>query len=112
MNEGSSRDAPPEPGVYARIYAAVLEVPAGRVTTYGRVARLAGGCTPLLVGFAMAALPAGSAVPWHRVVNSKGAISARREGRPDPRQRRKLQAEGVRFDAGGRIDLAVFGWPD
>lgn len=95
--------------LFARIHALVLQVPAGRVTTYGRVARLA-GCPARLVGFAMAALPTGSAVPWQRVINRQGAISPRAGGDGELRQRLLLEAEGVGFDARGRVDLERYGW--
>lgn len=108
----AAADTLPMPSLQARIYAAVQDIPRGRVSTYGRIARLAGAATPRLVGFAMAALPAGSRVPWHRVINSRGEISARRDGGPDPEQRRRLEAEGVYFDAAGRVDLRRYGWPE
>ncbi len=53
-------------------------------------------------------LPPDSAVPWHRVVNARGAISLRGGG--DLTQRILLEREGLRFGAGGRIDLTTFGW--
>ena len=95
--------------LYRRIYALVAEIPAGRVASYGQIARRA-GCHARLVGFALAALPGGSAVPWQRVVNREGAISARREGDGGVLQRDLLEAEGVRFDHRGRIDLRRYGW--
>ena len=95
---------------YDRIWAAVRQVPTGCVSTYGRIAELTGAATPRVVGYAMAALPKGSDVPWHRVVNAQGEISLRAGG-GGQRQRRLLRAEGVRFDRRGRIDLEEFGWP-
>lgn len=83
-------------------------VPAGRVTTYGAVARRVGACTPRQVGYAMAALPRDSGVPWHRVINAKGEISI--GGETGARQRTLLEAEGVVFDTHGHIDLDCFGW--
>jgi methylated-DNA-protein-cysteine methyltransferase-like protein len=88
----------------------VRQVPAGFVSTYGRIAELAGAPTPRVVGYAMAALPDGSDVPWHRVVNTRGEISVR-PGAGGRKQRKMLEAEGVRFGRGGRIDLDEFGWP-
>jgi len=106
---------PPEPSdrtsLYERIWAVVRQVPVGQVSTYGRVARLAGAATPRIVGFAMAGLPRDSDVPWHRIINSRGEISVRTDGAPDRRQRRLLEKEGVRFDRRGRVDLDEFGWP-
>jgi methylated-DNA-protein-cysteine methyltransferase related protein len=63
-----------------------------------------------MVGYAMAALPPGSGVPWHRVINSRGEISLAPEGDGYQVQRALLESEGVVFDERGRIDLARFGW--
>ena len=66
-------------GNYRRIYAVVRRIPRGRVASYGQVARLAGlPGHARQVGYAMHALPAGTTVPWHRVVNAQGAVSRRR----------------------------------
>lgn len=78
------------------------------MTTYGAVARRLGGCNPRVVGNAMAGLPAGAGVPWHRVVNAQGRISV--PGATGARQRELLEAEGIEFDTRGRIDFARYGW--
>jgi len=98
--------------LYSRIYAAVRKIPKGRVSTYGRIARLVKAPGPRVVGYAMAALPEGSSVPWQRVVNHKGEISLRKGGSGEIRQRRLLEAEGVEFKLRGRINLKIYGWPD
>lgn len=103
---GSLRDAP----VYERIYAVVRQIPAGKVTTYGQVAAMVGGCTARMVGYAMAALPDGSDVPWQRVINRQGKVSPRSSGLGSARQRQLLEAEGVTFDAQHRVDFDQVGW--
>jgi len=99
----------PASSIYNSIYALVRQVPPGRVTSYGRIARQV-GCTARTVGFAMAALPTGHDVPWQRVINSQGKVSPRRNGDNDLIQRLLLEAEGVQFDARGRVDLHCYGW--
>ena len=66
-----------------RIYAVVRRIPRGRVATYGQVAFLAGlPGHARQVGYALAALPEGSRMPWHRVLNAQGSASpASRAGR-------------------------------
>lgn len=94
--------------LYERIYEAVMQIPEGHVSTYGKIAGLAGiprGARQ--VGYAMAALGRGRPrpeVPWHRVVNAKGESSIGEE------QIVRLEAEGVTFNEQGRIDLKIFGW--
>ena len=93
----------------ARIYTVVSLVPAGKVTTYGQVARLAGVAGARQVGYALAALVGANDVPWHRVINARGEISLR-PGGGEQRQRQLLEAEGVRFDPRGRVSLERYGW--
>jgi methylated-DNA-protein-cysteine methyltransferase-like protein len=89
---------------YSRIYAVVRRVPRGRVATYGQIARLAGlPGRARQVGYALHALPGGTTVPWHRVVNARGTISRRSVPGPELEQQLRLEAEGVRFDGRGRI---------
>ncbi len=96
--------------LYQRIYAVVNRIPRGSVASYGRIAKMV-NCTARQVGYAMAATPPGRGIPWHRVINSKGEISARKGGGDgDTRQKQKLLSEGVVFDAGGRVDFHRFGW--
>jgi len=96
---------------YQRIYRVVRRIPKGKVATYGQVAALAGlGRAARQVGYAMHALPAGTALPWHRVVNAQGTISRRASGSGELDQRLRLEAEGVRFSWRGRIDLERHSW--
>ena len=59
------------------------------------------------VGYALTRAP--DDVPWQRVVNSAGRISPRIAGGVEL-QRALLRHEGVRTDAGGRLDLDRFRW--
>lgn len=96
---------------YQRIYAVVRRIPRGRVATYGQVAELAGlPGHARQVGYALHALPAGTTVPWHRVINARGEVSRRREPGAELTQRMLLEREGVRFDARGRVQLRRHGW--
>ena len=97
---------------YERIWAVVRRIPAGRVATYGQVARVAGlGGAARLVGYALHALPErGHRVPWQRVLNSQGRISPRAFAGAEQIQKRLLEREGVRFDARERVDLSAYGW--
>jgi methylated-DNA-protein-cysteine methyltransferase-like protein len=96
---------------YSRIYAVVRRIPRGKVATYGQIAELAGlAGHARQIGYALHALPAGTTVPWHRVINARGTLSLRREAGAELTQRMLLEREGIRFDAGGRVDLARVRW--
>ena len=99
---------PPSP-LYQNIYVHVRQIQPGFVTTYGRIGQLV-GCTARTVGFAMAALPNGSDVPWQRVINSQGKVSPRSDGEGNVMQRLLLEAEGIVFNRSGEIDLKSHLW--
>ena len=88
----------------------VAKCPRGKVVSYGGVAAMAGKPRAArAVGAAMRELPDGSSVPWWRVINASGAISARPNHGPSI-QRKMLEREGVKFNRAGRIDWEKFGW--
>jgi methylated-DNA-protein-cysteine methyltransferase related protein len=96
---------------YQLIYSVVRRIPRGRVATYGQVATLAGlSGHARQVGYALNALPDGSVVPWHRVVNAAGRISTRATPGGELVQQLLLEREGVRLDARGRIPLDRLRW--
>ena len=101
---------PGETTLFERIYDLVEEIPIGEVATYGQIAFVVSAPTPRVVGFAMAGLPDGSKVPWHRVINAAGRLSPRKDGVESAEQRRLLRAEGVLFDRVGRVDFACHAW--
>jgi methylated-DNA-protein-cysteine methyltransferase-like protein len=96
---------------YQRIYAVVRRIPAGRVATYGQIASLAGlAGHARQVGYALHALPEGSLLPWHRVVNASGRISQRAVPGGELVQRLLLEREGIRIDSRGRVALSRLRW--
>ncbi|SRR6266404_5708219 len=112
----SSPQRSPAPGfdkVFEKIYRLVLRIPPGRVMTYGQVSRLLEErYSPRLVGWAMHATPHDERnIPWHRVINSRGATSTGRITIQEPDlQLLMLESEGVIFDDRGHCDLAVYQW--
>lgn len=96
---------------YQQIYAVVRRIPEGRVATYGQVASLAGlAGHARQVGYALHALPEGTSVPWHRVVNASGGISGRSMPGAELVQQQLLAREGVGLDARGRVALSRVRW--
>ncbi|HEY0211793.1 MGMT family protein [Acerihabitans sp.] len=92
-----------------RVFQIVDAIPCGRIVTYGDVARLAGSPRAARqVGGILSRLPAGSRLPWHRVVNRHGGISL--PGAGFTRQKTALEAEGVEFGPGDVIELSRYRW--
>ncbi|MEO2217057.1 MGMT family protein [Chromobacterium vaccinii] len=95
-----------------RVLALLAEVPPGRVTTYGTLAELAGYPRHSRhVGKLLGNLPEGVAAPWYRVLGAGGRLSRPGSHHADW-QRLQLEEEGVEFNANGKVDLRIFGWPD
>ena len=96
---------------YERVYAFVRHVPYGQVVTYGQIAaHLGAPRAARAVGYALRALPDGAEVPWHRVINHRGQISARHPAAGPILQRLLLENEGVCFDEQDGIDLSIYRW--
>ncbi|HLY28516.1 MAG TPA: MGMT family protein [Aggregatilineales bacterium] len=92
------------PKFNAQVYTLVKLIPRGKLLSYGKVAALLGvpnGARQ--VGWAMAALPDDTDVPWQRVINAQGRISTRRRPGDERHQRERLDAEGVHFSEDGRV---------
>ncbi|KZT39050.1 DNA binding methylated-DNA--cysteine S-methyltransferase [Sistotremastrum suecicum HHB10207 ss-3] len=111
---------------HAAVYRVVRQIPPGKVTSYGHIAKLVGMPRHSRhVGQALKYLDPQSNLPWYRVISSSGQISSRGPGTSGARrQRDELEAEGIEVtggevgleggnDGGGRVNLRTYGWfPD
>ena len=96
---------------FEQVYQVVQRIPPGKVATYGQIARLLGQPRAArTVGWALHSIPEGSHVPWHRVLNAQGTISLEASGPGGAIQKALLEAEGVGFGEGNRVDLKAYGW--
>ena len=94
---------------FETIYAIVRTVPAGKVTSYGQVARMAGNPRlSRIVGCAMHTAP--NDVPAHRVVNRFGGLCDYFEPMGRESHRLLLEAEGVAFLPDGNVDMQKHQW--
>lgn len=119
MNTDSQRRDHEGSDLYRRIYDQVRRIPRGRVATYGQIAALAGFPRHARsVGYALFALrdpddeaaPEQQPVPWQRVINAQGRVSARSVPGWEGLQEEILREEGVEIALDGRIDLKRFQW--
>lgn len=94
----------------SRVYHIARQIPAGAVATYGQIAHLAGKPRAArAVGNALKALDEGIPyVPWHRVLNARGAVSGATPRAM--RQRDLLTAEGVEFNASHKCKIEELEW--
>lgn len=91
------------------VYLVISHIPEGKVSSYGRVATLAGyPGYARHVGKLLATLPKDSTLPWFRVVNSQGQISLK--GDDLTRQKKQLIKEDVNVSESGKVDLRKYLW--
>lgn len=86
------------------VMAIIRSIPAGRVMTYGQVARLAGNPRAARqVARILHSLSRTEHLPWHRVLNAKGEISL-----DGDEQQLALEAEAIVFDRPGKLSLSRY----
>ena len=67
-----------EPSFFLKVYEVVRQIPEGKVTSYGAIAKYLGSPqSSRMVGWAMNAAHSLADVPAHRVVNRKGLLTGK-----------------------------------
>ena len=84
---------------FEKVYQVVKQIPPGRVTSYGAIAKYLGtGGSARMVGWAMNAAGRQSEfVPAHRVVNRNGLLTGKHHFDTPSAMRELLEAEGLKF---------------
>ncbi len=96
-------------GFFEEVYKIVKKVPTGKVTTYGKIARVLGTRDARKVGWAMHVNPYED-VPCHRVVNKEGQLAPNFAFDGWREQKRRLEKEGVLFKDQTHVDLGQCLW--
>lgn len=93
------------------ILSVVIQIPYGKVASYGQVAKLAGlPKHARLVGRVLGQLESGHDVPWYRVINSQGKIRVNQLDEQGMNiQQALLLAENV-VVIDGKVNMKIFGW--
>lgn len=89
--------------IFELVYDLVRQIPKGKVSTYGDIARVA-DINPRYVGYILHCNPYPGDVPCHRVINAQGKVAATFAFGGGDSQQRLLEAEGVSF-CKDRVDL-------
>jgi len=93
---------------YKRVYEITMQIPVGRVTTYGTIAQYLGiASAARMVGYALNRSPAD--VPAHRVLNRNGELTGRGHF-PGDTMRERLRQENVEFVDEYQVDLDQHFW--
>jgi methylated-DNA-protein-cysteine methyltransferase-like protein len=84
---------------FEKVYAVVRQIPAGRVTSYGAIAKCIGSPqSARMVGWAMNASHGKADVPAHRVVNRLGLLTGKHHFEGTTLMEQLLENEGIRIE--------------
>lgn len=84
---------------FEKVYTVVRQIPYGRVTTYGAIAKAIGAAkSARTVGYAMNASHALEDVPAHRVVNRNGVLTGKHHFPGTHVMQQMLEAEGIKVE--------------
>lgn len=88
------------PGFFERVYEVTREIPHGRVTSYGAIARFLGsGQSARMVGWALnSSHTRPDFIPAHRVVNRNGLLSGKHHFGNSSTMKQLLENEGLIID--------------
>ncbi|MDR9456653.1 MAG: MGMT family protein [Salegentibacter sp.] len=100
-----------EKNFFDKVYETVRQIPVGRVTSYGAIARAIGSPqSARMVGWAMNASHNLEDVPAHRVVNRNGLLSGKHHFGDSNAMRNLLEAEGVPVRENKVLDFDEYFW--
>lgn len=86
----------------------IKNIPSGYVMSYGQIARVAGNPrSARQVVRILHSMSKKHALPWHRVINSKGEIGIQDE-ELFVTQKSRLESEGVEFKGKNRVDIETY----
>ena len=82
---------------FLKVYAIVRQIPHGKVTTYGAIAKAIGAArSARTVGYAMNASHQYDGIPAHRVVNRQGVLTGKHHFSGTNAMQQMLEAEGIK----------------
>jgi methylated-DNA-protein-cysteine methyltransferase-like protein len=96
---------------FERVYEIARQIPYGRVTTYGAIAKALGTArSARMVGWAMNASHNLEDVPAHRVVNRKGLLTGKHHFEGTNLMQQLLESEGIKVIENQIIDFEKHFW--
>jgi methylated-DNA-protein-cysteine methyltransferase-like protein len=100
-----------ETNFFERVYAVAKQIPYGKVTSYGAIAKALGtGRSARMVGWAMNASHSMSDIPAHRVVNRKGLLTGKMHFDGTNLMQQLLENEGIKIIDNQIIDFEKHFW--
>ena len=96
---------------FSRVYAIAKQIPYGKVTSYGAIAKALGAArSARMVGWAMNACHSMDEVPAHRVVNRKGLLTGKHHFEGTNLMQQLLENEGIKVVDNQIVDFEIHFW--
>jgi len=97
---------------FNQVYQVVAQIPEGKVTSYGAIAKFLGAAkSSRVVGFAMnASHSLKNPIPAHRVVNRKGILTGKKHFRHSTEMQEKLESEGIKVIEDQIVNFKNYFW--
>lgn len=96
---------------FERVYQIVRQIPEGRVTSYGAIAKAIGAArSARMVGYAMNASHHLEGVPAHRVVNRNGVLTGKHHFDGSNLMQQLLENEGIKVVNNQIVDFKKHYW--
>ncbi len=100
-----------ERGFFEKVYDVARQIPYGRVTSYGAIARYLGTSgSARMVGWAMNGSVKNGDIPAHRVVNRKGLLTGKHHFPGTQLMQQLLENEGIRVEDDQIVDFEKHFW--
>ncbi|BDU24447.1 methylated-DNA--protein-cysteine methyltransferase [Flavobacterium sp. GSB-24] len=100
-----------EENFFERVYTIARQIPYGKVTSYGAIAKALGAArSARMVGWAMNACHNMDDVPAHRVVNQKGLLTGKHHFDGTNLMQQLLENEGIKVVNNQIVDLEKHFW--
>jgi methylated-DNA-protein-cysteine methyltransferase related protein len=106
-----SKSNPDNDNFFERVYEIARQIPEGRVTSYGAIAKALGTArSARMVGWAMNASHNMEDVPAHRVVNRNGVLTGKHHFDGTSLMQQLLESEGVEVIDNQIVDFEKHFW--
>lgn len=96
---------------FEKVYAIAMQIPYGRVTSYGAIAKHLGAArSARMVGWAMNSSSKHEDIPAHRVVNRNGILTGKHHFQGTNLMQQLLESEGIKVIDNKIVDFDVLFW--
>lgn len=94
---------------FERVYAVARQIPYGKVTSYGAIAKAIGSArSARMVGWAMNNCP--DDIPAHRVVNRVGMLTGKHHFQGTNLMQQLLESEGIKVKESQVVEFEKYFW--